>query len=198
MDNPLSSNPIKQFKLWLEEATQNEINDPTAMALATATRDGIPSVRMVLLKQIDENGFKFHTNSESQKGTELFENPYASLCFYWKSLRKQVRVQGVIETVSDNEADTYFADRPYKRQIGAWASQQSRPLEDRKTLEDKITKLEQEYPEGTTVPRPAYWKGYRVKPLRIEFWMDNPSRLHDRFTYDKDDQNQWQVTRLYP
>lgn len=198
MDNPLSNDPIKQFNEWLNLAKQSEINDADAMAVATATKDGKPSVRMILLKQADDRGFKFHTNCESQKGMELAENPQAALCFHWKSLRKQVRIEGDIEMVSIDEADEYYANRPYNRKIGAHASAQSRPLESRKKLEYRIKELEQEYPESANIPRPPYWVGYRVKPKRIEFWMDNPDRLHDRFVYIKNDNGNWDITRLYP
>lgn len=193
------SNPIEIFNEWLDLARQNEINDPEAMALATATKDGRPSVRMILLKQADENGFKFHTNAQSQKGNELFENSFASLCFYWKSLRKQVRVDGHIETVSVAEANDYFSNRPYMRQIGAHASQQSRPLQSREYLEEKIAALEKKYPEGSTVPRPDYWVGYRLVPLKIEFWWDNPDRLHDRIVFTRTSKDTpWTTQRLYP
>ncbi len=190
--------PIPLFHSWLEEAKKAEINDPGAMALATSTKNGQPSVRMILLKQSDENGFKFHTNCDSQKGQELLENPYAALCFHWKSLRKQVRVEGIIESASEKEADDYFENRPYARQIGAHASQQSRPLTRREDLEDKITHLQNKYPEGSVVPRPSYWQGYRLVPNKIEFWWDNPDRLHDRILFTKKTDDTWDVTRLYP
>ena len=198
LDCQLNSDPIKQFNLWYEAAADNEINDPGAMALATCTKDAKPSVRMVLLKQADDNGFKFHTNRLSQKGNEIYENPYASLCFHWKSLRKQVRVSGKIEIVEEKEADEYFATRPYNRQIGAWASKQSKNLDSRKTLEDKIKTYENEYPEDSKIPRPEYWVGYRLVPQEIEFWTDNPDRLHDRFLYKKSNDGRWDITRLYP
>ncbi len=199
-EKKLDKNPIKQFQDWLKLAEESEINDPGAMALATSTPDGKPSVRMVLLKQADESGFKFHSNADSQKGREINANKQAALCFYWKSLRKQVRVEGLLEIISDEEADEYFKTRPYNRQIGAWASDQSRPLESREHLEQKIEKLEEQYPEGSTIPRPENWVGYRLVPETIEFWLDNPDRLHDRFVYKRDDQNKekWNITRLYP
>ncbi len=198
MKNNLPQNPLDLFHDWLDQAKQSEINDPEAMALATSTKDGYPSVRMVLLKSADEKGFKFHTNAESQKGSELMDNPNAALCFHWKTLRKQVRVEGKVEQVSKQEADEYFASRPYARQIGAWASQQSRVLESRETLENAIKALEKKYPNGSIVPRPAYWQGFRVKPEKIEFWWDNPDRLHDRFIYTKKGGGNWVVQRLYP
>ena len=198
MRENLPDNPLQLFQNWLTMARESEINDPDAMALATCGTDGRPSVRMVLLKSFDEKGFKFHTNCESDKGQQLAENPFASLCFYWKSLRKQVRVDGAVIRASDEEADQYFADRPYARQVGAWASQQSRPLESRDFLENRIREFEKLYPEGTKVPRPRYWIGYRVVPQSIEFWWDNPDRLHDRFVYEKNTDQNWTITRLYP
>ena len=198
MRENLPDNPLQLFQNWLSMARESEINDPDAMALATCGKDGRPSVRMVLLKSFDEKGFKFHTNCESDKGQQLIENPYASLCFYWKSLRKQVRVDGAVIRAGEDEADQYFADRPYARQVGAWASQQSRPLESRDFLENRIREFEKLYPEGTKVPRPRYWIGYRVVPQSIEFWWDNPDRLHDRFVYEKNTDQNWTITRLYP
>jgi pyridoxamine 5'-phosphate oxidase len=198
MRENLPDNPLQLFQNWLSMARESEINDPDAMALATCGKDGRPHVRMVLLKSFDENGFKFHTNCESDKGQQLAENPFASLCFYWKSLRKQVRVDGAVIRAGEDEADQYFADRPYARQVGAWASQQSRPLESRDFLENKINEFKKLYPEGTNVPRPRYWVGYRVVPQSIEFWWDNPDRLHDRFVYEKNTDQNWTITRLYP
>lgn len=196
----LLSNPIEQFSQWFDLAKESEINDPGAMALATATPDGKPSVRMVLLKQADESGFKFHSNADSQKGQELEANKQAALCFYWKSLRKQVRIEGIVEIISDEEADKYFKTRPYKRKIGAWASHQSRKLENREHLENKIKELKKQYPDEKTIPRPENWIGYRLVPETIEFWLDNPDRLHDRFRYRRDSKNSkhWNITRLYP
>lgn len=195
-DDTVPADPISLFHQWLEQARLTEINDPEAMCLATANKDGQPSARMVLLKEADERGFKFHTNAESQKGHELHDNPGAALCFHWKSLRKQVRVEGTIEMASEADADEYFKGRPRMRQIGAWASQQSRPLKNRAVFEEMIQKLTADY-EGKDVPRPTYWKGYRLIPARIEFWLDNPDRLHDRFLYTKHGNN-WNVQRLYP
>lgn len=198
MNTPPPNDPISFFQKWQKEAKENEINDPDAMALATCSRAGKPSVRMVLLKQIDDKGFKFHTNKESQKGNDLDGNPYAALCFHWKSLRKQVRVEGEIEIVTEKEANEYFSDRPYERQIGAWASQQSRPLKSREHLENKIKELEIKHPRQSNIPRPDYWIGYRLVPQIIEFWWDNPDRLHDRIQYTKNKQGNWSFQRLYP
>jgi len=197
-DINLPADPLELFEDWLTKAKAQEINDPGAMALATSTATGHPSVRMVLLKSVDKAGFKFHTNADSQKGNELSENPHAALCFHWKSLRKQVRAEGIIKLVTEDQADEYFKTRPYKRQIGAWASAQSRPLKSRAHLEDKIADIETQYPEGTPIPRPPYWKGYLLQPRKIEFWLDNPDRLHDRFIYVKNDNGGWDITRLYP
>ncbi len=197
-DCPLYPDPIKQFNQWYSLAIDNEINDPGAMALATCTKDAKPSVRMVLLKQADESGFKFHSNEKSQKGKEIAQNPFASLCFHWKSLRYQVRVSGKVEIIDEKEADEYFATRPYNRQIGAWASKQSDSVDSRELFEEQIKEFENKYPEDSEIPRPKYWVGYRLVPQEIEFWMDNPDRLHDRFLYKKTKDGKWDITRLYP
>lgn len=191
--------PFELFGEWLDEAEASEINDPTGMALATADADGRPSVRMVLLKGWDRDGFVFYTNLESRKGVQLAENPNAGLLFHWKSLRRQVRVEGPAEPVSDAEADEYFASRPRGSQIGAWASHQSHPLESRHALEARVAKIGARYAVGR-VPRPPHWSGYRVRPLRIEFWKDGAFRLHDRFLFTRDDpaSDSWSVARLYP
>lgn len=197
-ENSLPSDPLVLFTQWLEEAKKTEINDPEAMALATVSADSKPSVRMILLKEASSEGFKFHTNCQSRKGEDLAYNPNASLCFHWKTLRKQVRITGSVKMVSEQEADIYFASRPYGRKIGAWASQQSRPLKDRNHLEQKIEQLEKQYPDPATVPRPSYWVGYRLIPDEIEFWWDNQDRLHDRILFTKAKDNSWATTRLYP
>lgn len=184
------------FREWLAEATQREPNDPTAMALATVGADGQPSARMVLLKGVDEQGFVFYTNLESQKAAELAANPRASLLFHWKSLRRQVRIEGTVTGVSDAEADAYFASRPRGAQIGAWASRQSRPLESRFALEKRVAEYTAKFGLGS-VPRPAFWSGYRVTPERIEFWQDRPFRLHDRLLYTRVREG-WRTDKLYP
>ena len=190
--------PLALFRDWLGEAEGSEPNDPNAMALATVDALGLPNVRMVLLKGLDERGFVFFTNFESAKGRELLSHPKAALCFHWKSLRRQVRVRGEVETVSDEEADAYFASRPREARIGAWASKQSRPLESRFAFEKAVAKYGARYALGE-VPRPPYWSGFRVKPLSIEFWHDRPFRLHDRVLFTRPYMaSPWSKTRLYP
>ncbi len=188
--------PIDLFRELLAEATEKEIENPDAAALATANADGVPSVRMVLIKQADENGFVFYTNMESQKGLELRSNPVASLCFYWKTLRRSVRVDGPVEPVSEAEADAYFASRPRQARIGAWASDQSRPLEGALALEKRVAKFALKFHIGA-VPRPPHWTGQRVIPRKIEFWRNMPFRLHERTLYTRQGDG-WSVTRLYP
>lgn len=191
--------PIALFLAWLEEARQSEPNDPTGMALATADASGAPSVRMVLLKDADRRGFVFYTNTESRKGTELIANPRAALMFHWKSLRRAVRIEGPVERVSDAEADAYFRTRPRDSRIGAWASDQSRPMEGRFDLEKRVAIYAAKYAIGE-VPRPPHWTGFRVVPRRIEFWRDRPFRLHERIVYHRQDTGgaRWRTERLYP
>jgi pyridoxamine 5'-phosphate oxidase len=188
--------PWALFSAWLAEATASEPNDPTAMALATVDADGLPNVRMVLLKGADENGFVFYTNLESAKGVELAANPKAAIVFHWESLRRQVRARGIVTRVSDAEADAYFATRPRDSRIGAWASQQSRPLESRFAFEKAIAVYAAKYAIGE-VPRPPYWTGFRIRPVSIEFWQDRPFRLHDRAVFTRTEGG-WTRTRLYP
>ncbi|MBX3510479.1 MAG: pyridoxamine 5'-phosphate oxidase [Hyphomonadaceae bacterium] len=191
------SEPFALFARWLQEAKQKEPNDPNGMALATADADGFPDVRMVLLKGVD-SGFVFYTNAESAKGAQLEANPRAALCFHWKSLRRQVRVRGVIAAVGEAEADAYFATRDRGARIGAWASQQSRPLEDRRALEKRIAEFAAKFGLGE-VPRPAHWRGYRLIPLSLEFWRDRPCRLHDRLVFRREGADApWSRERLYP
>jgi pyridoxamine 5'-phosphate oxidase len=191
-----AAEPWELFRGWMAEATASEPNDPTAMALATVDADGLPNVRMVLLKGADEDGFVFYTNRDSNKGCELAGNPKAALVFHWKSLRRQVRARGAVTAVSDAEADAYFASRPRDSRIGAWASQQSRPLESRFAFEKAIALHAARYALGE-VPRPPYWTGYRICPVSIEFWHDRPFRLHDRVIFTKAEGG-WTKTRLYP
>ena len=188
--------PFALFGEWLKAAEASEPNDPNAMALATVDGDGLPDVRMVLLKGFDEKGFVFFTNFESAKGRELLANPKAALCFHWKSLRKQVRVRGPVTEVSAAEADAYFASRQRGSRIGAWASQQSRPLESRFALEKAVAAYTARYAIGE-IPRPAYWSGFRIAPQEIEFWSDGAFRLHDRIKYVRTAEG-WEKTRLYP
>jgi len=190
--------PFRLFQTWFDEAVKSEPRDPNAMSLATVDGDGMPDVRMVLLKGIDERGFVFYTNTESQKGQELAANPKAGLLFYWKSLNRQVRVRGPVERVTPEEADVYFATRPKGAQIGAWASQQSRPLESRLAFEKAVALYGAKYALGT-VPRPPHWSGYRIVPLKIEFWHDRPFRLHDRVEFRRDALGgAWTKIRMYP
>lgn len=193
-----SGNPFELFREWLALAGEKEPNDPNAMALATADADGLPDVRMVLLKGFDEAGFVFYTNLESDKGRELAANAKAALCFHWKSLRRQVRVRGQVERVSDAEADAYFATRAKDSQIGAWASRQSRPLESRFALEKEVAKYAAKY-ALKEVDRPPHWSGFRIVPERIEFWRDRPFRLHDRLVFLREGaQGHWRTERLFP
>lgn len=190
-----SSDPLQLFEQWMREAEQREPNDPNAAALATATANGQPSVRMVLAKRIGEHHFAFFTNAESRKGLELTENPRAALCFHWKSLRRQVRVEGDVFWLSDADVDQYFHSRSRASQIGAAVSEQSRPLASRAELEAQVHAFAEEHPGE--VPRPPYWGGFYIEPVQIEFWLDGAHRLHDRFLYTKDDAG-WHAVRLYP
>ena len=192
-----SKEPFRLFATWLEDAARSELNDSNAVALATVDPDGLPDVRMVLLKGFDEQGFVFYTNFESAKGREILGSMKAALCFHWKSLRRQVRVRGAVEIVSDAEADAYYASRPRGSRIGAWASKQSRPLESRFALEKAVAEYTARHAIGD-IPRPKYWSGLRIMPSHIEFWHDRPFRLHDRVVFDRGGTGEWKKTRLYP
>jgi pyridoxamine 5'-phosphate oxidase len=188
--------PYSLFGTWLKEAEASEPNDPNALALATVDADGMPNVRMVLLKGFDKDGFVFYTNYESRKGEELLGQKKAAMVFHWKSLRRQVRVRGDIETVSDAEADAYFETRARGSRIGAWASKQSRPLESRFALEKAVAEYTIKFGIGH-IPRPAHWSGFRLKPVSIEFWADRPFRLHDRMEFTRAEEG-WEKVRMYP
>ncbi len=187
--------PFTLFAQWMGEAEQTEPNDPNAAALATATPDGRPSVRMVLIKRVDERGFCFFTNRDSRKGTQLEANAKAAICLHWKSQRRQVRAEGPIVPMPAADVDAYFHSRSRRSQIGAAVSEQSRPLPARQILEDKVRRFTEEHP--AEIPRPDYWTGYCLQPERIEFWMDGPDRLHDRLLFTQE-AGQWKTTLLYP
>lgn len=190
--------PVGLFEDWMAAAKKSEPNDPNAMALSTADADGFPDVRMVLLKDVDARGFVFYTNTQSAKGLQLAENSRAALCFHWKSLRRQVRVRGLVSKVSEAEADAYYASRARDSRIGAWASKQSRPLESRFALEKAVAGYAAKFNIGD-IPRPEFWTGFRIAPVHIEFWRDRAFRLHDRMAFDRSDaKGPWTVTRLYP
>ncbi len=192
-----STEPFRLFGAWLADATKSEVNDPNGVALATVDQDGMPDVRMVLLKGFDEQGFVFYTNFESAKGREILSSMKAAMGFHWKSLRRQVRVRGPVEVVSDAEADAYYATRPRGSRIGAWASKQSRPLESRFALERAVAEYTAKYALGD-IPRPKHWSGFRIVPESIEFWHDRPFRLHDRVQFTRTGGGGWEKTRLYP
>jgi pyridoxamine 5'-phosphate oxidase len=197
-DFTASAEPFSLFEEWFAEAKASEPNDPNAVALATVDADGLPDVRMVLMNGYDRRGFVVYTNSESVKGRELAANPKAALVFHWKSLRRQIRVRGPVAKVADAEADAYFATRPRESRIGAWASEQSRPLDQRATFEARIASFTATF-EGSDVPRPPHWTGYRITPLQIEFWHDRPFRLHDRIVFRRASADEiFGKERLYP
>ena len=191
------SNPIDLFKKWFSKAEGSEINDPNAVAVATSSKDNQPNVRMVLLKGLSDKGFVFYTNFNSKKGQELKDNHKASMCFHWKSLRRQVRVFGEVEEVSTKEADDYFNSRPYKNRIGAWASSQSKKLDERETFLKKVKEFEKKFPDQKNVPRPSHWSGWRLIPKEIEFWLDGEGRIHERLNYRKVN-GKWERELLYP
>ncbi len=195
-ESDVAPDPVEQFRRWFDEALEADLHEPNAFVLATATRDGLPSARVVLLKGLDERGFVFYTNYEGRKGRELEDNPRAALLFYWGELERQVRIEGTVSRVSEEESDAYYASRPRGSRLGAWASEQSRVVEGREVLESRIGDLEAEY-EGREVPRPPFWGGYRVEPEAIEFWQGRENRLHDRIVYRRES-GSWKTERLQP
>jgi pyridoxamine 5'-phosphate oxidase len=196
MDLEQANDPLTLFDDWFDAAKHSEVNDPNAMSLATSTPDGRPSVRIVLMKGRDARGFTFFTNGESRKGGELRSNDHVALCFHWKSRQRQIRVEGTITELAPEEVDAYFRRRHRMSQIGAWASQQSRPLSSRDELIALTREYEKKFPDD--VPRPPYWTGFVVKPRRIEFWQEAEYRLHDRFTFTANDDGTWTKQRLFP
>ena len=190
--------PFKLFEKWFNEAKKNEINDPNALALGTASKTGIPSVRMVLLKGFDKNGFIFYTNLNSQKGNELKDNPNATMCFHWKSLLRQIRIVGTLNLVDDKTADDYYNTRAYESRIGAWASKQSSILKNREELLDSLEIFKKKYNDEYNVPRPDHWSGWNLKPSSIEFWLDGDNRIHERLKYSLDKNNNWVKKLLSP
>ena len=190
--------PFKLFEKWFEEAKTKEINDPNALALGTANKEGIPSVRMVLLKGFDKNGFVFYTNLNSQKGNEIKNNPNATMCFHWKSLLRQIRITGTLKQVDDKVADDYYNSRAYESRIGAWASKQSCVLKSRKELLDNLESFKKKYNDKKNVPRPNHWSGWNLKPSCIEFWLDGDNRIHERLKYTLNEKNFWTKSLLSP
>jgi len=191
-------NPFKLFEEWFDEAKKSELNDPNALALATSNKEGIPSVRMVLLKGFSEKGFVFYTNLKSKKSGDIKSNPQASMCFHWKSLQRQIRIVGKINSVSDKEADEYYSSRSYGSRIGAWASKQSTILNNRDQLYTAIDNYKKKYPDENNVPRPEYWSGWNLSPDAIEFWLDGKNRIHERLKYVKDQTGEWSKSLLSP
>jgi len=193
-----NTDPIKQFDLWFQQALSADLIEPNAMTLATATPDGKPTARIVLLKGVSDRGFVFYTNYESQKGQQLIANPYAALVFLWQKLERQVRIEGRVEKLSVAESTEYFHSRPKASQLGAWTSDQSRVIPDRKVLEQKQAQLQEKYSDDEAIPLPPQWGGFRLVPSRIEFWQGRPSRLHDRLVYELRTDASWLISRLSP
>jgi len=192
------NDPFELFEKWFAEAKKKEINDPNALALGTASKLGIPSVRMVLLKGFDKNGFVFYTNLNSQKGKELKDNPNASMCFHWKSLLRQIRIVGSLKLVDDSIADEYYKSRAYESRIGAWASKQSSILKSREDLLNTLNDFKKKYNDKDKVPRPEHWSGWILKPSSIEFWLDGNNRIHERLKYSLNEKNIWTKSLLSP
>lgn len=196
LEKDVKSDPIDQFAEWWSEAVSSQIEEVNAMTLATATPNGLPLARIVLLKGFTHEGFKFYTNYLSHKGTELAENPHAALVFFWKELERQIRIEGTVEKVSEEDSEAYFKTRPVASRIGAWASPQSTPIAGRGIIEKNVLKYRKQFGEGN-IPKPPHWGGYLVKPVKIEFWQGRPSRLHDRILYTKQDLD-WKIERIAP
>jgi pyridoxamine 5'-phosphate oxidase len=194
----LASNPIEQFQIWFQQALDADLIEPNAMTVATATPEGKPTARIVLLKGVSDRGFVFYTNYESQKGQQLIANPYAALVFLWDKLERQVRIEGKVEKLSTAESTEYFHSRPKASQLGAWASNQSRVIPRREVLEQKLADLQAQYSGESIVPLPKHWGGFRVMPNRLEFWQGRPSRLHDRLVYNLQEDGNWSIERLSP
>lgn len=195
-ESTIAENPIRQFSAWFEQALSADLLDPNAMTLSTVNKEGIPSSRIVLLKGVDEQGFRFYTNYKSRKGTELAENPHTALCFYWAALERQVRIEGKVQKLSRDQSEVYFHKRPRLSQLGAWASQQSSKVASRQELESRFDEVKERF-EGKEVPLPDFWGGYRLIPDRIEFWQGRRGRLHDRICYKRKNDD-WEVFRLSP
>ena len=197
-ETDVDSDPIKQFATWFQQAVDSDLLEPNAMTLATATPDGKPAARIVLLKGFSARGFVFYTNYQSHKGKQLIANPYAALVFLWDKLERQVRIEGKVEKLNPTESDNYFHSRPKASRLGAWASNQSEVITNRQVLKQNLAALEAKYAEATEIPRPKHWGGFRVIPNQIEFWQGRPSRLHDRLVYYLQDDGNWQIKRLSP
>ncbi|MEM7514520.1 MAG: pyridoxamine 5'-phosphate oxidase [Bacteroidota bacterium] len=196
-ENEVASDPILQFNGWFQEAVEAKVNEPNAMSLGTAV-DGQPSVRIVLLKGIDEKGFRFYTNYQSAKGEQLKQNPKAALTFFWPELERQVRIEGVVEKLADEASDTYYNSRPKGSRVGAWSSPQSQVIPDREVLEERVQEYSQKFENTEEVPRPDFWGGYVLRPTMVEFWQGRPSRLHDRIRYRLSEDKSWIIERLAP
>jgi pyridoxamine 5'-phosphate oxidase len=195
-ESDVQADPINQFQVWWHEAVQSEISEVNAMSLATASKEGLPSVRIVLIKGFSEEGFTFYTNYNSKKGQQLAENPNACLLFFWKELERQVKIEGVVEKLPIAESDAYFQSRPRESKLGAWASSQSSVIPGREVLEERLSEYADKFP--AEVPRPQGWGGYVLKPAIVEFWQGRPSRLHDRIQYSRNDEGSWMIQRLAP
>jgi len=196
LETDVEASPIAQFGKWWEEAVRSDIEEVNAMTLATATATGIPSARIVLLKEYNEQGFIFFTNYQSRKGNELLENGHACLVFFWKELERQIRITGTVKKIAASESDAYFSSRPHESQLGAWASEHSKVIEGREVIEERTTQFKQQF--GDHIPRPEWWGGYIVKPDSIEFWQGRPGRLHDRILYSLQETGEWKIERLAP